>query len=100
MTIIRHVVSLHARFGNHCADRLLVDVFHPLIREFRVAFAGLAGRVASQFLDGDHLGPRFQEVGRTGMAQTVTARLDAGGLGMALDFFCIPLDDSARWGRF
>jgi hypothetical protein len=98
--LTRYVMSLHARFGIHFADRLLIEVFSPLIREFGIAFAGLDGRVSEQFFDGDLLGSRFQEVGCKSMAQTVTARLDACRLGIALDFFCIPLDDSARSGRF
>src|SRR6266851_513927 len=73
-----HVVSLDARFGNHFADRLPVDLLDPLIGKFRVAFAGPNGRMPQEFLDRDHLGASLQEVGGKGMAQTVTAGLDAG----------------------
>src|SRR5713101_2751501 len=89
-TITRTIVSLHARFRTHFADRLLVDLLHALIREFRVAFARRDGRVPQQFLDRDHLGPSFQEVGREGMPQTVTAGLDAGRLGIPLHLFLYP----------
>ena len=86
-TITRHVVSLHARFGNHFADRLPIDLLHPLIGKFRVAFAGPNGRMPQEFLDRDDLGAGLQEIGGKGMAQTMTAGLDASRLGIALDLF-------------
>ena len=73
--------ALDACAGNYFADRLSVDVFDPLIREFRVAFAGFDGGMPQEFLDRDHLSPRFQEVGGKCMPQAVTAGLDASRLG-------------------
>jgi len=35
-----------ARFGNHFAHGLLIDLLHPLIREFGIALARLDGGVA------------------------------------------------------
>src|SRR6266478_6874979 len=85
--LTRYVVSLHARFGNHFANRLLVDVFYPLIRELGVAFTRFDGGMPHQFLDGDDLRPGFQQVRSKRMAQTVTAGFDACRLGIALHLF-------------
>ena len=74
----------HARFGNHFPHGLLVDLLYPLIGELGVAFTRLDGRMPQQFLDGDDLCPSFQQVRSKRMAQTVTARLDAGRLGIDL----------------
>ena len=43
-----------------------------------------------QFLDRDHLRTFFQEVRGEGMAQAVTAGLDASRLGLALHLFLHP----------
>ena len=84
------IIASDAGFGNHFPHRLLVDLLHPLIREFGIAFARLDGGMAEQFLDRDDLRPCFQKVGRKRMPQTMTARLDVRGPGIALQLFLNP----------
>jgi len=64
-------MRLDSRFGHHFPHGLLVDLLHPLMREFGIAFARLDRRMPQKVLHGNDRGPRFQEVRGKGMAQTL-----------------------------